>query len=155
MQALGIINKAGRKRVFRDRAHKRYLYEGYHEIPVFNLKFQDEPVLLAFKFTIYRTSVKIYAEAKLLQTQTNHTYAYFVNKNKQLILGLSERLAIKYMCLSENDFPRLVETFMIIANNQLKIERMNEYLVSDVHSTRGYFAYADEISNMSITINSN
>ena len=66
MQALGIINKAGRKRVFRDRAHKRYLYEGYHEIPVFNLKFQDEPVLLAFKFTIYRTSVKIYAEAKLL-----------------------------------------------------------------------------------------
>ena len=82
-------------------------------------------------------------------------YAYFVNRNKQLILGLSERLAIKYMCLSENDFPRLVETFMIVANNQLKIERMNEYLVSDVHSTRGYFAYADEISNMSITINSN
>ena len=39
MHALGIINKAGRKRVFKDRAHRRYLYEGFHEIPVFNLKF--------------------------------------------------------------------------------------------------------------------
>ena len=39
MQVLGIVNKAGRKKVFRDRTHKRHLYEGLHEIPVFNLKF--------------------------------------------------------------------------------------------------------------------
>ncbi len=38
LQALGIINKAGRKRVYKDRAHRRYLYEGLHEVPVFNLK---------------------------------------------------------------------------------------------------------------------
>ena len=66
LQALGIINKAGRKRVFKDRANRRYLYEGLHEVPVFNLKFQNEPVMLGFKFTVYRTSVKIYVEAKLL-----------------------------------------------------------------------------------------
>ena len=68
-------------------------------------------------FRIMNGCPLIYAEAKLLQIQSNSMYAYFVNKNKQLILGLSERLAIKYMCLSENDFSRLVETFMIIANN--------------------------------------
>ena len=39
MSALGIINKAGRKRIFKDRTHKRHLYEGMHEVPVFNLKF--------------------------------------------------------------------------------------------------------------------
>ena len=66
MSALGIINKAGRKRVFKDRTHRRYLYEGLHEVPVFNLKFQNEPSLLSFKFNIYRTAVKIYVEAKLL-----------------------------------------------------------------------------------------
>ena len=62
-------------------------------------------------------------------------------------------MAIKYMCLVENDFSQLIQTFVIIANNQLKIERTNEYLVSDVHSTRGYFAYADDLSTMSLTIN--
>jgi hypothetical protein len=39
MHALGIISKAGKKKVFKDRHHKRYLYEGLHEIPVFNLKY--------------------------------------------------------------------------------------------------------------------
>ena len=66
MSALGIISKAGRKRVFKDRVHRRYLYEGLHEVPVFNLKFQNEPSLLAFKFNVYRTAVKIYVEAKML-----------------------------------------------------------------------------------------
>ena len=66
MNALGIINKAGRKRIYKDRTHKRHLYEGMHEVPVFNLKFQDEPVLHAFKFNIYRTAIKIYLVAKML-----------------------------------------------------------------------------------------
>ena len=153
MHALGIINKAGKKRVFKDRAHRRYLYEGYHEVPVFNLKHQDLPVLLAFKFNVYRTAVKIYVEAKMLPQQTNHRQAYFVNRNKQLILELSERLAIKYMCMCDNDFAQMIETHLIVANNQLKIEKTTEYLVSDVHSTRGFFAYADELSVMSNTIN--
>ena len=47
----------------------------------------------------------------------------------------------------------MIETFTIVANNQLKIEKTTEYLVSDVHSTRGYFAYADELSQMSATMN--
>ena len=119
MLALGIINKAGRKRVFKDRAHRRYLYEGLHQIPVFNLKFQNEPVLIAFKFTIYRTSVKIYVEAKMLaeHEQENPRYCFFINRNRQLILELSERLAIKYMCLCENDFTQLLDTHLIVANN--------------------------------------
>ena len=66
MNALGIINKAGRKRVFKDRAHRRYLYEGLHEVPVFNLKVQDQPVIMGFKFNVYRTAIKIYVEAKML-----------------------------------------------------------------------------------------
>ena len=70
-----------------------------------------------------------------------------------MILELSERLAIKYMCLCDDDFAQLIETFVIVANNQLKIEKMTEYLVSDVHSTRGYFVYADDLSNMSATMN--
>lgn len=36
--ALGIVSKAGRKRVFKDKSKTRHLYEGVHEIPVFNLK---------------------------------------------------------------------------------------------------------------------
>ena len=35
-----------------------------------------------------------------------------------------------------------------MANNQLKIEKVAEYLVQDVHSTRGYFAFADEKGSM-------
>jgi len=85
----------------------------------------------------------------------NAFFANFINKNRQLILELSERLAIKYMCQCDNDFAQLIETFIIVANNQLKIEKTAEYLVSDVHSTRGYFAYADELSNMSTTIKTN
>ena len=68
-------------------------------------------------------------------------------------MELSERLAIKYMCMSENKYGQLIESHLIVANSQLKIEKTAEYLVSDVHSTRGYFAYADEISNMSATTN--
>ena len=66
MHALGIISKAGKKKVFKDRHHRRFLYEGLHEIPVFNLKYQEAPVMLGFKFSAYRTAVKIYIEAKLL-----------------------------------------------------------------------------------------
>ena len=68
---------------------------------MFNLKFQDEPTLLFFKFIIYRTAVKIYLEAKLLGNQRMGT---LINRNRQLILELSERLAIKYMQQNDNSF---------------------------------------------------
>ena len=59
---------------------------------------------MTFKFYAYRTSVKIYVEARLYPTLEEQRIAFFVNRNKQLILELSERLAIKYMVQSENDF---------------------------------------------------
>ena len=111
-------------------------------------------MLLSFKFAIYRTSIKIRVEAKLILLQENSRFAYFINQNRHLVLELSERLAIKYLCLSENKYSQLIESHLIVANNQLKIEKATEYLVSDVHSTRGFFAYTDELSNMSATINS-
>jgi len=80
--------------------------------------------MLAFKFTAYRTSIKIYIEARMLPQQSQimftgneNRFAYFINKNKQLILELSERLAIKYMCQCDNEFSQLIETFLIVANN--------------------------------------
>ena len=117
MVSLGIVNKAGKRRVLKDRSHRRYLYEGSHKVPVFNLKIQEQPVLLGFKFIVYRTTVKIYIEARMLHHQENGRFAYFVNRNRQLILELSERMAIKYMSMCENDFGQLVESHLIIANN--------------------------------------
>ena len=45
--------------------------------------------------------------------------------------------------MNENDYSLLISNLFIVANNQLKIEKMTEYLVSDVHSNRGFFAYED------------
>ena len=79
MRALGIMTKSGKRRNFSDRQRKRILYTGNHQIPVFNLKFQDEPVLLYFKFVVYRTAVKIYVEAKLF---ANQKMGALINRNK-------------------------------------------------------------------------
>ena len=46
---------------------------------MFNLKYQDEPTLLFFKFVIYRTAVKIYVEAKLFGNQKMGT---LINRNR-------------------------------------------------------------------------
>lgn len=115
------------------RSVRRYLYEGFHQVPVFNLKYQEPPVLLKFKFIVYRTAVKIYVEAKLLSMHENARFNYFINKNRQLILELSERLAIKHMNQCDNSYEQFIESQIIVANDQLKIEKTNEYLVSNVH----------------------
>lgn len=47
---------------------------------------------------------------------------------------------------NDNSFEAMIENLIIVANNQLKIEKMSEYLVADVHSQRGFFAYEDELS---------
>mgnify|MGYP006996200924 CR=1 FL=1 len=47
---------------------KRNLYHGVHEVPVFNLKISSKPILLSFKFTIFRMNTnnrKIFVAAKL------------------------------------------------------------------------------------------
>ena len=102
--------------------------------------------MLLFRFIAYRTAVKVYIEARLVPNQETQRFAYMVNRNRQLILELSERLAIKYMVQCENDFVQFIETLIIVANNQLKVEKTPEYLVADVHSTRGYFVYEDELA---------
>ena len=56
---------------------------------------------------------------------------------------------------NDNRFEAMIENSIIVANNQLKIEKTSEYLVADVHSQRGFFAYEDELSNMSATMTSN
>ena len=78
------------------------------------MKHQDEPALLFFKFVIYRTAVKIYVEARLF---ANQKMGALINRNKQLILELSERLAIKYMQQNDNSFEMMIENLMIVANN--------------------------------------
>lgn len=61
------------------------------------------------------------------------------------MLELSEKLTIKHLIANDNDYSLLISNLFIVANNQLKIEKTNEYLVSDVHSTRGFFAYEDQL----------
>jgi hypothetical protein len=61
------------------------------------------------------------------------------------VLELSEKLTIKHLVANENDYSLLISNLFIVANNQLKIEKTTEYLVSDVHSTRGFFAYEDQL----------
>ena len=48
---------------------KRNLYHGVHEVPVFNLKISNKPILLSFKFNVFRMNTnqrKIFVAAKLL-----------------------------------------------------------------------------------------
>ena len=47
--------------------------------------------------------------------------------------------------MSENDFGRMIEDLVIVANSTLKIENVNnkQYQVSEVMN-EGYFAYVDE-----------
>jgi hypothetical protein len=68
-----------------------------------------------------------------------------VSTNSKLVLELSEKLTIKHLVANENDYSLLISNLFIVANNQLKIEKTTEYLVSDVHSTRGFFAYEDQL----------
>ncbi len=68
-----------------------------------------------------------------------------MSTNSKLVLELSEKLTIKHLVANENDYSLLISNLFIVANNQLKIEKTTEYLVSDVHSTRGFFAYEDQL----------
>ncbi len=117
-------------------ADRRILYQGEHQIPVFNLKFSEQPQIHRLKFIIYRTLNKIYFEAKPLRELIMSRY---VNTNVQLIVSLSEKLAAKYLMSSDNDFTRLIEDRFIIANNRLQIEKFVEYTVDQVMSN-GTFA---------------
>ena len=51
---------------------KRQLYNGVHEVPCFNLKYSDSPILLSFRFSVFRMNSskrKIFIGAKMLSGQ--------------------------------------------------------------------------------------
>jgi hypothetical protein len=89
---------------------------------------------------VYRTNSKIYFEATPNPGE-KRLHHDFLSPNVRLVLELSEKLTIKHLVANENDYSLMIANLLIIANNQLKIEKTNEYLVADVHSTRGFFAY--------------
>jgi hypothetical protein len=41
----------------------------------------------------------------------------------------------------------MIENELIVANSTLQVSKKREYLVKDVHSTRGHFAYVEEDSS--------
>jgi hypothetical protein len=62
-----ILEKPGENEKYINR--KRQLYNGMHEVPCFNLKYADQPILLTFKFSVFRMNNnkrKIFVGAKML-----------------------------------------------------------------------------------------
>jgi|LauGreDrversion4_2_1035121.scaffolds.fasta_scaffold119943_4 hypothetical protein len=47
-----------------------------------------------------------------------------INKNQQLILDISEKQASKYLLISGNSFATMIENKLIVANNNLQIEKL-------------------------------
>lgn len=126
---------------------KRQLYKGVHEVPVFNLKLSGKPLLLSFSFSVFRMNNnkrKIFVSAKLLAGQSRVGMMY-VHANANLLLELTEKAAQKYLLMSDNDFGRMIEDLVIVANSRLKIENVNmqQYRVSEVMN-QGYYAYVDD-----------
>ncbi len=58
---------------------------------------------------------------------------------------MTEKAAQKYLLMSDNDFGRMIEDLVIVANSRLKIENVNmqQYRVSEVMN-QGYYAYVDD-----------
>jgi hypothetical protein len=74
---------------------KRQLYNGVHEVPCFNLKYTDTPILLSFRFSVFRMNSskrKIFIGAKMLQGQPAICQRY-VHANAHLLLELNEKQA--------------------------------------------------------------
>jgi hypothetical protein len=69
---------------------------------------------------------------------------YLINRNKPLSLDISEKLCEKLLLRNGNDFGSMIENELIVANSTLQVSKKREYLVKDVHSTRGHFAYVEE-----------
>jgi len=67
---------------------------------------------------------KIFVSAKLLTGQPRIGLAY-VHASANLLLELTEKAAQKYLLMSDNDFGRMIEDLIIVANSRLKIENVN------------------------------
>ena len=127
--------------------NKGQMYKGTHEIPVFNYKVSSKPMLLTLNFNVFRVKDnkrKIYVSAKIQKGQPKGAMKY-VNANANLMLELTEKAAQKYLLMSDNDFGRMIEDLVIVANSSLKIENVvkNEYKVPQVMDG-GYYAYVDD-----------
>lgn len=42
-----------------------------------------------------------------------------------LLLELTEKQTLKYLMMSDNDFGKIIDDFIIVTNNRLKIENVN------------------------------
>lgn len=131
----------------RDGTKRRVLYQGMHEIPVFNLRVGSQPVLLAFRFTVFRLAnkKKIFISARMANENDLKIALIYVNTGNALLLELTEKAALKYLMMSNNDFGAMIEDTVIVTNNRLKIENVDrqKYLVREVMNT-GQFAYVED-----------
>ena len=87
---------------------------------------------------------KIFVSAKLLPGQSQ-IHMLYVHANANLLLELSEKQAMKYLMMSDNDFGKMIEDLVIVTNSKLKIENVNtqQYQVREVMG-QGFYAYVDE-----------
>jgi hypothetical protein len=119
----------------KQRTSQRQLYKGVHEVPVFNLAVDEKPVLLAFKFSVFRMSnkKKVFVSAHLKARPGSLAQSY-VSADANLMLELSEKEAIKYLMMSENNFAKMIEDLVIVTNSKLKIENVTreQYQVQQV-----------------------
>ncbi|CDW81813.1 UNKNOWN [Stylonychia lemnae] len=104
--------------------NKMYLYKGTHRVSITNFKVRDQPILAQLPFIIFRIQNNIYIQSKATQDliRTN-----FLNKNAKLIICLPEKLAEKYVMMSDNKFERLIEEKISITNNQLIIASISKF----------------------------
>ena len=117
-------------------------------MPVFNLVKGKQPILVNFRFSVFRISSKkkIFIQAKILPGQKNRIISLYVHPNANLVLELTEKQAQRYLMMSENDFGRMIEDLIIITNSRLKIESVNskvKYTQAELQRQQ-YFAFVAE-----------
>lgn len=96
-------------------------------MPVFNITLTRRPILVKFHFNVFRvpTKHKVFLEARLAPKQKTAYISHYVVPTAHLILELTEKLAYKYLMMSNNDFGKMIEDMVIVMNSQLRIENLN------------------------------
>jgi hypothetical protein len=80
-----------------------------------------------FRFLVFRMNNqnrKVFIGAKLEPGQNPISCDYII-PSTNLILELTEKEAIKYLMMSDNDFGKMIEDLVIVINSKLKIENVN------------------------------
>lgn len=55
-----------------------------------------------------------------------------INKNTRLELFIPEKVAVKYMMISENNFGSFISNWITISNGKLRLEKLTGYEFSEV-----------------------